>query len=520
MGLRDNQWLNSVVSNFTKFEKIFIGTYAVIVFIYSFYIYTVNPHAESFLLPYALPVILYFRKNHLFFPILVAVFPITISFWMLGAPIIVAVYLSALFVGIYTISSVLGGYYLAIISLFLYIIPSIQGKNLIDVIVFFILIGILVSGKVYKTVITPEIKKFGILLSILFLYINFSIIWSVGFYDYILCYFDILTIFMIFFWTVLLIDTEERMITVFKVWAIIGLIYAVSRIFIQPSTDSNIGLYAAKNTVSSLLNFSFFSLVALHSLKIRYRFFPLAGYYLLFALIIGINIIVGSRAGLSTMIMGFILFYLFKNNEKSKFKRFLIRATTGFIIIFLIAQVVLIPLLYMKLQYSPVPFEDSAAIQSIVFRFYQWDIAGQMIEDYGNHIFGLGINGYATHYYEYYSLAEQYEPWMAHPHSMYVYVYTDYGIIGYLIFAAILIMFFIYLQKRVLYGRSNSIKLMALAVYIAVFSFMIHALVDWALIDERFWMFLGYGMALICIEKQQVEESLSLPTDVVEEANV
>ncbi len=198
MGLRDNQWLNSVVSNFTKFEKIFIGTYAVIVFIYSFYIYTVNPHAESFLLPYALPVILYFRKNHLFFPILVAVFPITISFWMLGAPIIVAVYLSALFVGIYTISSVLGGYYLAIISLFLYIIPSIQGKNLIDVIVFFILIGILVSGKVYKTVITPEIKKFGILLSILFLYINFSIIWSVGFYDYILCYFDILTIFMIF----------------------------------------------------------------------------------------------------------------------------------------------------------------------------------------------------------------------------------------------------------------------------------------------------------------------------------
>ena len=493
------EWPTLEVNNFSRSEVVFFIVFYLLDLAYSLNLFINGPTAEQFAIPMMVPLALLLLKSRLFFVAFLIAGQFLTAFLTIGAPENLLKYTLTLLMILVTVANAERGYYLAIISLFFFFITSVQGYHFIHVISLFLVFSLIANRDKLSLSKFSRQHKFNIMLFCFFIWVNLAALWGANFSDVFYCYFDILCLFIIYALTLIIVNDESRVIKVLLIWSIAGVIYGLARFVIQPSEKELIGLFAAKNTVSSLLNYSIFCTLVLVSMR-RYSHLMLTT---MAAIMIVINYVVGSKAGFLSMIIGLLIYFILIDNNYKKRKKVLLTITTVGIMIFLLLQIPLVPLVYMKLKNVPLPMEVPPELQTILFRFEQWELGEQMVYEDGNPYLGTGMGGYSILYKDYYPSEEKPEPWQNHPHSIYVFTYVDYGLIGLIIFMGILTAFFWTLRNFINRSRNGPLRLVALAVYAMTFSFLIHALVDWALVDKRFWFFLGLGIAIILVDRNK-----------------
>ena len=504
--LRDyhaKDWPSIEVNNFSKSDISFFLVLYISSLVYSFYTFTHDPRAEDFLLPLIIPVILLLIKNRLFFFSTLIVLQNAIAFLAIGNPQDVATYTTVLVISIFAISRYERGYQIAIVSMFTFFLPSVYGYYLIHLVLLALLIGLAVKRDFIINTAAERKDKINSLMFVFFIYINASVLWGPNILSSSIEYVNTLSIFLVYWLTLLLIHNKDSLKKALITWAIAGAVYAAIRVFVPPSTNSDIiDIPTTKNTVSSLINFSIFA--AFPVITLRYLKLPRIVLVVTVLMMIVVNFFINSKGGFGSMIIGAGLYFLMMDKYRTKAKAAMIKLSINLMIVFTVSQVLLVPLLYYNLKIVDIPYaiESDNDLGTLMFRIEQWDIAKTMIQDEGNYFTGLGFNGYAS-YYSTYAQTEgfRYE-WMAHPHSLYVHVYTNYGLIGMLLFTAIIVAFFRRMKFFLLSSQNMPFRIIALAIVTCIFAFLIHGLVDWSLIDLRFWFIIGTGISLTLIDKK------------------
>ena len=512
---REKKWPSLEVNNFSKAEIIFFASFYIADLLYCSYHYTHFPNAEIFLMPLLIPVMLLLLKSRLFFITFLISVQFLVAFWGLGNLGDVINYVGAFILILLTLSNVLRGYYLLIITMFFFFMPSFQGYQVQHIIALFLAFSLIIHQELINKANYDRKHKLSVLVMVLLIWVNLSILWSQNLGAVAYRYLDVISLFLAYWLTLVIINDEAKLLKTFKVWAAIGVFYAFARGIVPPSgsgsgSESAIELFTAKNTVSSLLNFATFALMALTTIKIKK--IPTSVLLGCIMFLIFVNFIVGSKAGLGSAAIGIVLYYILLDKKRSKSKKILLNIATVMIIIFLLAQIPLVPLLYMNLKYIPLPSDIPQEFQTLLFRFEQWDYAKQMLQEQGNYITGLGMSGYYYLYGYFYDVSSVPQPWMSHPHSLYVHVFADYGLIGLMIFMILMITLFWRMRAFMIKSRNEPFRVLMLAIYAGIFSFFVHAIVDWDLNNKRLWIFIGMAVATMLIDRNLNHPEAPLPS--------
>ena len=394
-------------------------------------------------------------------------------------------------------------YYLSIASLFLFFVYAKYGLKFVHVIIFAMFFSLIANQE--KSVKPAGNKKyfFNRLPLLLLIWVNLSLLWGPHISECLLRIIDVFTIALVYWLSIYFIDEESKVRKVFLTWAIAGFIFTLFRLFVPSATPSpeitTPSDLSNKNLMSSLLNFSFFSFIALIALKDKT--IPKTASYIAIVIILAANYILGSKGGLISLIFGFILYLFIVDFKESRMKRFFLNAATWFVTVFLIAQIFLVPLVYTKLGSMSLPLILPDFLQTIDFRIMQWDYAKQMIEEHGNMLMGVGLDGYSTYYWDTWDYEWLPQRWMYQPHSLFVYFYVDYGLIGLTLFLTVVVALFWILRSLLIKSKNQPLRLAAYIVYASIFTYMIHALIDGSIYDKRLWFFIGLGTALTLIDR-------------------
>jgi len=340
---------------------------------------------------------------------------------------------------------------------------------------------------------------------IFLIWISAGAIWGPTFEGVFIRYFDlVISIYVVFRVTLQIIDSEERLVMSLKVWAISGFIIAFVLFIIPESSSSGAGseVDLHKNWSSSLLNFAIFALIGLLSLREK-LYMRLLMYFMLFSMLL-INIVLGSRAGLICFSIYAVTYLMVNNLQEVNWKRGFLKFTHSLLIIFVTAQIFLVPLLYVNLYNMTRSFPFPKSLGTILFRFEQWDFARQIIEDEGNFLIGAGMDAYSIYYQNYYEsqFGQRQETKYTTPHSLYVAVYVNYGVIGLTLFIFCIIAFLNMMKNHILGTKNDRLRIISLVIYSSVASYMLHSFFDWSLLDRRLWMFLGLGVASIVVDRR------------------
>jgi|GEM_PF-1599647 len=510
---KEKQVPTFVVSRFNRFETIFLVSFYLFCLIYGWYVFTHELRAEKFLIYLVVPLALLLIKNRMYFISLLIAAQFIIAFWCIGNAEDVVIYTGAIILILFALSSLDRGYGILILSLFLFFSPTIQGYEVVHVVGFILIVLLLINR---EEIVENEINRkhpYNRIMFVMFVYVTLSLAWSQDFFAISATYYDTFTIFVAYWLTIVLVNSEERLFRSLKIWVYAGFIYAVARSLYQPDTGTDPNqqqFFYAKNTISSLINFSIFAL--LPAITMKTKRIPMTLVYVCVAILLVVNIGIGSKAGFLGLAIGMLTYFLIVPGKKERrYKAFFLKVSTAFIILFLIAQIFLVPLLYMKLHFLALPMSIPTEFGTILFRFEQWDYGKQMLEQNGNYILGLGMNGYSFLYGSFYESETPPAPWQNHPHSIYVHVYCDYGIIGFLIFTILIIGIILVLHRFLLRSKNVPLKVVAASFYGAIFAFLIHALVDWALMEIRFWMFVAMSIAITLIDRRQEYKAVPFP---------
>lgn len=446
----------------------------------------------------------------MFFISLLIAIQFSIAFWMIGNPEDVASGVIAVIIATFALTSFDRAYFSAIVSLFLFFIPTVQGYQFIHLVLLVMLFSIIIYR---DNVIDSELNRrhfFNVLMFVFAIYITVSIIWCQNILTITYSYYNIISLFLVYLFTIYYLQNQGRILLTLKVWAITGIIYAFARIFISPaSEESSFTLFTAKNTVSSLLNFSTFAFMAFFTME--NDFFKRNVMRIIMLMLMVVNFFIGSKAGFASFILIALVYYIIVNRKKMSVHSWILKTVSGFFIIFIIAQIFLVPFLYMNLHFYDIPISPTDELSTLIFRFQQWDYGKQMIENSGNYLLGLGINGYGILYGDYYTGEQLPELWQNHPHSIYVHVFCDYGIIGMIIFIIINVTFIALMTNFICKTKNPVFRIINTAILLAIFSFYIHALVDWALAEKQYWFFIGTGMAVIFVDRKNRHENKPIP---------
>ncbi|MBC8278154.1 MAG: O-antigen ligase family protein [FCB group bacterium] len=500
----EERWPSLEVSGFSKSEWTFLALFYVATFALSAYYFTHDPRAEKFLYPLVVPVLLLLLKKRLFFPILLITVQISFAFLAIGnAELVFKVTLGS-FLTLLALGNYTWGFYGFITAQYFYFIPSYYGYTAEHLLIVACILGML-ARKQEKIEVIDRSNPLNNFLMIFLIWISAGAIWGPTFEDVFIRYFDLaISIYVVFRVTLQIVDREDRLVTSFKVWAISGFVIAFVLVVIPESSSSGTGseVDLHKNWSSSLLNFAIFAVLGLLSLREKIYMWLLM-YFMLFTMFL-INIVLGSRAGLGCLGVYVLVYLLVQNPHKSVWKRCFLRFTHYILILYLVAQIFLVPLLYVNLfnMTRAVPFPKS--LSTIVFRFEQWDFARQIIEDEGNYWVGAGMDAYSTYYQNYYEsqFGTRQETKYTTPHSLYVAVYVNYGVIGLTLFILCLIVFFNMMKNHILGTKNDRLRIISLVIYSSVASYMLHSFFDWSLLDRRLWMFLGLGVASIVVDRR------------------
>jgi O-antigen ligase len=338
-----------------------------------------------------------------------------------------------------------------------------------------------------------------------------------GIYDL----FIYLSLYIIFLLGVSLIQEEKQLLPIAWTWVIMACIYSIIKPIIPaggsdatqvmgqgPSTS----LFSDKNNISSLINMSLFMLMAIFILdkKGSHRLFLV----LAAILMLNVDYIFGSRGGLVSLGFGVLLFMLVLNRRRKKWKKFALTAITVITIVALIIIIPVVPLLFYKLgetvqiDLSSIQVGGASGV-SLDFRFDQWGYASHMLNDKGNHLTGLGLAGYKSLYSEYYNpditpIATNNPMLYAHPHSYWVYTYTDMGIIGMIILHIFFIVFIWNMRKFLLTTENLTLIVFGTTIFCGVITYWVHGVVEFSYTESnRMWLFIGMGSALILINERE-----------------
>lgn len=499
----EEKWPSLEVSRFSKGEWIFLSVFYAATFALSAYYYTHGPRAEKFLYPFVVPVLLLLLKKRLFFPVLLITIQISFAFLAIGNIGLVFKVTLGTFLTLLALGNFKWGFYAFITAQFFYFIPSYYGYTSEHLLIIACILGMM-ARKQEKIEIIDKSNRLNNFLMIFLIWISAGALWGPTFERVFLRYFDlIISIYVVYRVTLQIVDSEEGLITSFKVWAISGFVIAFILVVIPEGSSSGVGAEVDlhKNWSSSLLNFAIFALIGLLSLKEKI-YMRLLMYFMLFTMLL-INVVLGSRAGIICLSIYILVYLIVVNSQKSAWKRRFLKFSHFFLMLFLAAQIFLVPLLYVNLynMTRAVPFPTS--LNTIVFRFEQWDFARQIIEDEGNFLMGAGMDAYSTYYQDYYEsqFGQKQENKYTTPHSLYVAVYVNYGVIGLTLFIICLIVFLRMMKNHILETSNDRLRIISLVVYSTVAAYMLHAFFDWSLMDRRLWMFLGFGVASIIIDR-------------------
>jgi uncharacterized membrane protein YagU involved in acid resistance len=99
----------------------------------------------------------------------------------------------------------------------------------------------------------------------------------------------------------------------------------------------------------------------------------------------------------------------------------------------------------------------------------------------------------------------------AHPHSFWVYTFTDVGLIGMIILHIFLIVFIVKISEALLNTQSIKLRIYGSAIFCAIISFFIHGFVDFAFNEtDRLWLFLGLGMAVYKMYTMEINQGKAI----------
>jgi len=516
------------IPKMTRGVIIFSYCLAVISIAYGFYIFTYGPNAEKFLYLALIPVILYlFRSPLAFLSFLITGVVIT-SFLIIGNPEDISKFIFFCFIAVFIFYDLHYSYLVGIATLYIFAIPSYQGFTITHA-TFFLLTLAFISTKIAHRDF-PVFEKTGLnrILSLFYGWAVLSILWSpdlgTGMYDLV----QYLILFSIFLLSVSLIDDQKQLTRIAWTWVIMAFLYSLVKPFYSPGMESGDmgggggvvgGIFSAKNTVSSLINLSLFMLVSLYATDKRL----LRRLFLIFASgwMMAVNIIFGSKGGLISFGISFVLYLFFVNTKEKKLRRGLFRVFSIMVVVGLILIIPMVPLIFFPLgEIIPIDVAQTPYAVSLGFRFDQWSISSEMLKDNSNHLIGLGLGGFKALYSEYARIEFQEKKinimTYAHPHCYWIFNYTDMGIIGMVLLNLFFILFVLRMRKFLLKVKSRRLKVFGTAVFFGVISYWIHGIADFG-VDEanRLWLFIGTGLAITFMkddeeEKEEPDEDESL----------
>ena len=510
------RWPSLEVNRFSRGELIFLFTYYVVVFSALLYIYLHSPRAEKFIWPFIVPVGLLLLKKRLFFPVLLVTIQISFAFLAIGNIDLIFKFTLGAFLTLLALANYKWGFYAFAVSQFFYFIPTYYGYTSEHLLIVACIFGQFVKKDWTVTETIDRSNALNKFIVILIVWITCGAFWGPNIESVFIRYFDLfISIYIVYRITLQITDSEDRLITVFKIWAVSGFVISFVLIVI-PETSSSTGgseIDLHKNWSSSLLNFSIFALLGLMALKEKMYMWTLM-WFMLFTMVL-INILLGSRAGLFCLGVYAAVYLLLLNPQRSVWKRRLLKFSNYVLIIFLFAQIFLVPLVYVNLLEMTATVPIPKSLDTIVFRFEQWSYARQIVEDQGNVFMGAGMDSYGTFYQDYFEAqyGTKQESKFTTPHSLYVAVYVSYGVVGLTLFILCVIVFLNMMKNHILKTDNDRLRLISLTIYSAVASFMLHSLLDWSLTDKRFWMFLGLGAATILIDRKHNNPELNKGLD-------
>ncbi len=479
---------------------------------YGLYTIFTLPLADKFILMFLVPAVLFLLKSNFFFLSFLIAFQINVAFLAVGAPDLILKTAFVFFIFFFIFYNITYSLIAAVVSLYLFFIPAYQGYSIVEAVVLFLAIAY-ITTKIYKREIPIfQQDKINRILIIFYLWSISSILWAQQL-NYALFDAGIYTsLILIYFLSSSIIKEDKQLIWVMRSWIIVGIIYSIIKPIAPSSTvavdaeayGTAAAIFSAKNTISSLLNFSTIAMVAM--LYYDKRFYPRLLMILGFLPILITDYFFGSKGGMISLGFG-ILFYIIMVNPNNK--AFRKRFTTFLAVISTIALIIVIPLvpLVMLPLGESIPMDLTAMTQqfpTLGFRFDQWGYAAEMMAEHGNHLTGLGIAGYKSLYQDYYEfISERYPYWYSHPHSYWVYTYTDLGIIGMCILHLFFILWVWKMRDTIIYAKNKLIKIFAVAAFAGVIQFWIHGIVDFPYSESnRMWFFIGIGMAIYLMNKK------------------
>jgi O-antigen ligase len=192
-------------------------------------------------------------------------------------------------------------------------------------------------------------------------------------------------------------------------------------------------------------------------------------FYFTAAVLLGVGIILtGSRGGISTMILSIIIFALF-----SAYLKFPVDAQRKLKIIFIIIICIVV---FIGVQNTAERFLRTQVEKELRFSV-RWPGTITMVSDFP--FFGTGFGTYRYSYYLYDN--EGGTRWTTHAHNDYLETLSDGGIVGGVLFLALIGTIVISIFKMWRKRRHPGVKMLGLGIIVSFFAVIFHSIFDFSL---------------------------------------
>jgi O-antigen ligase/Tfp pilus assembly protein PilF len=320
--------------------------------------------------------------------------------------------------------------------------------------------------------------KFSLIDVFILMFLAFellSLLYSVSFFVTKRSIFLNLNYFIIFYYTLKKIKRKEQILYLVHGIVLFGSIYAIVALSIigldfiglrNFSSDDHITLtFVNRNHFSGFLEMVVFLGVALgliHHQPKRSMFLFISAYM---ASAIFFSLSRGGILGFTTSLLFLsLLFLFFEKNRKNG----LIIASFAGIVISIIVFLGIEPIIE-RLE----TLENPQLAGSGRLEYWTGSIA--MIKD--NFILGTGLGTFSTAYPKY-QTAYANSMFVTHPHNDYLELFTETGLIGFILFSGIVVSFYLFVLKNYKKQKDVELKLIAISILASVFSIIIHSFTD------------------------------------------
>ena len=214
-----------------------------------------------------------------------------------------------------------------------------------------------------------------------------------------------------------------------------------------------------------------------------------------------VNLRTGSRAGLFSLIAAlFYFFFSYHSINKDRKHTSLIL----FLVVVLLAGAIFL-LAYNPMEgfkigfrvYNPLEFSEEDTFQ---FRLEIWNVAWNYIRVHNRYIQGLGILSFIL-------LTKAEYGVYGHAHSIYINIGVNYGLVGLLIFAWIIVAIVLNFRDGMRAAHRKYYQVLLRAMAAGLLAFAIHGIVDFYVWHMRsLWLYLGVAMSAVRLVRQEGQQ--------------